>query len=98
MARITSLTQKYKLLADDFEDTDGATDGSKRINVFDRHGQFRNALAPRGGISFDGTSNSHIFNPTFNQSILTDPFSVVVTFKCPTSISSDQGLCIIGAD
>ncbi len=47
-------TQARTVATDDFKEMDGATNGSRKISPFDEHGQFRNALAPRGGMMFDG--------------------------------------------
>jgi hypothetical protein len=45
----------------------------------------RNALAPRGGVAFDGTASSRVTSTLTGQSIGTDPFSLGVVFTCPTS-------------
>lgn len=45
----------------------------------------RNALAPRGGVAFDGTSGSRVYSTLTNQSIGTDPFSVSLVVRVPTT-------------
>lgn len=48
----------------------------------------RNALAPRGGLAFDGTAASRSATTLTNQNIGTDAFSVSVIAKVPTSAPS----------
>ena len=43
----------------------------------------RNALAPRGGLAFDGSANSRVQGPM--QNMQADDFSVTVAFKCPAT-------------
>lgn len=45
----------------------------------------RNALSPRGGIYFDGTSGSRVSTTLTNQALATDPWSVTVGFTVPSS-------------
>lgn len=94
MGRIKDLaTQIRSFLADDFHDADGATAGSRKISPFDAHGQFRNALAPRGGVAFDGTSGARIRCTLTGQDIGTDDFSLEFGLRVPLAIpSSPQGV------
>ena len=48
----------------------------------------RNGLAPRGGLAFDGTAANRAYSTLTNQSIATDVFSVVLSFRVPTSAPS----------
>jgi len=68
-------TLAHSVAADDFEDIDGATNGSRQIKSSDKHGQFRNALAPRGGVAFDGSAAKVLGNLT-TQALGADPFSI----------------------
>ena len=52
----------------------------------------RNALAPRGGVAFDGTSSTRVFSTLTGQNIGTDAFSLVLITKFPSSISAPVGL------
>lgn len=47
----------------------------------------RNALAPRGGVAFDGTAGSKAQATMTGQSVLTDPFSLVATTKVSNQTS-----------
>ena len=55
--------------------------------------QDRNALAPRGGVFFDGTSGAKIMSTLTGQVIGTDSFSFSVMFRVPTvaPVSADYG-------
>lgn len=52
----------------------------------------RNALAPRGGLAFNGSLNARVTSTLTNQNVNTDVFSLVSTFKMPTA-SQDFGMC-----
>ena len=60
MSRISSLTTQIRAVTatdmEDYDDPSLGTNGSRKGSPFDIHGQFRNALAPRGGIALDGTA------------------------------------------
>lgn len=58
-------------------------------------GQVRNALSPRGGISFDGTAAAKATATLTSQNIGTDPFSVVLTFKVPTAVTGNNIIAIL---
>lgn len=84
--RIIELTQAFKYAADDFVEKDGATGGSLKVSPFDVHGQFRNALSARGGVSFDGsTSDSKVRATLAGLSIDTGVFSRSIMLRVPTS-------------
>ncbi len=94
--RIKDLTtQKNRFLADDFLEKDGATDASAKISPLDAHGQFRNALAPRGGVAFDGTSSSRVTSTLTGQSIGTDPLSISGVLEIPLAAPSGTAMGLL---
>lgn len=58
----------------------------------------RNALAPRGGITFDGTSTAKVVSTLTNQNLGTDPFSVVITFSKRALTSGHHWLWFLSSD
>ncbi len=78
-------TQAFSAAADDFLRQDGATNGTRKISPFDRHGQFRNALAARGGVAFDGSANTRVISTLTNQNIATDACALSFFARVPTS-------------
>lgn len=100
--RVNALaTQGYSAATDDFYDEDGTVNGSRKISPHDAHGQFRNALAPRGGVAFDGTTSPNTKLTTVAgaaMAINTDARSLCWGMQVPaTAPSSSQVLAIIGA-
>lgn len=83
----------------DLDDPSLGTAGSRQISVFDEHAQFRNALAPRGGVAFDGSNSAGALLATLtNQNIGTDPFSISMVVSVPaTTPSVSQGLLCLSA-
>jgi hypothetical protein len=52
-----------------------------------------NALAPRGGVAFDGTASSRVYSTLTNQNLATDAASVELGFSVPaTNPSAVRGL------
>ena len=82
--------------SDDFQMIDGATNGTRKISA--QHGaNLRNALAPRGGVAFDGTSGSRVYTALTSQNIGTDSFSVSLIVDMPTSNpGNDRGVFYVG--
>lgn len=50
----------------------------------------RNALAPRGGVAFDGTTSGRGLVTLTGQNVGSDPFSVVLTLRVPLATSSAE--------
>lgn len=92
-------TQARSVAADDFVPIDGASNATRKIAPQDAHGQFRNALAPRGGVAFDGNNSGAVLlvTPT-NQNIGTDPFSISMFVSVPSAAPAvNQGLVCLSA-
>jgi hypothetical protein len=82
---------------DDFLAISGATSGRRKISPMDQAGQWRNALAPRGGVAFDGTTSGRVYATLTGQVIGTDPFSLCVAFKVPTTApAANAGIIYVG--
>jgi hypothetical protein len=85
---------------DDFLAIVGTTYGLRRISPLDQAGQLRNALAPRGGITFDGTSATYATAALGNAGNIgeSDDFSLNLVFQVPTANpSSSAGIAVIDA-
>jgi hypothetical protein len=60
--------------------------GTRHLTPADIQGiaaSWRNALAPRGGVAFDGTAGNRFYTTLTNQNIGTDDFSVVMAVQIP---------------
>jgi hypothetical protein len=58
----------------------------------------KNALAPRGGLAFDGTASTRATSTLTNQAIGTDAFSVSVMVEIPsTNPVSERGIFVLGS-
>ena len=71
--------------ADDFLELDGATNASRKITPGAAVAQFRNALAPRGGVAFDGTGTAQAQATLTGQSLGTDALSVSAMVAIPAT-------------
>lgn len=91
--RITDLTQGRVILVDDVMEKDGPTGGSLKISPLDLMGQFGNAKAPAGALSFDG-SGGFVYSTLTNQAIGTDDFTLTGFVDVPAS-NTGQNLGII---
>ncbi len=101
MSRISSLATQIRAVnptdMEDYDDPNLGTGGSRKGSPFDIHGQFRNALAPRGGIAFDGTAAARGSVALTGQDIAADPFTFVVVFKVRAAVSINN-LAILSYD
>lgn len=85
--------------SDDFIMVDGATNATRKLAPSKWLAAHRNALAPRGGVAFDGTSGSRILSTLTNQNLLTDSFSVSMLVDIPTSNpTTDRGLFYLSSN
>lgn len=97
--RIKDLTTQARHAAsDDFYEIDGTTNASRKLSPMDAHGQFRNALAPRGGIAFDGTGSTQVYSTLTGQSVGADPVSFVAFLRVPTVVSGTPGIFAVTAN
>jgi hypothetical protein len=82
----------------EYVETDHADDGTGKLDLGAWLAARRNALAPRGGLAFDGTASTRVYSTLTNQAIGTDAFSLVATFKVPSSApSADVDVCALAA-
>lgn len=81
---------------DDFILLDGATNNSRKLLLARLLANQRTALAPRGGVAFDGTAGQRVFLALLGQNLDVDPFSVVVQLRVP-SAAATQGIFFIGS-
>lgn len=83
--------------SDDFLILDGATNSTRKLSAL-HLANTRNALAPRGGVAFDGTSGTKAKCSLTGQLIGADNFSVTLAFKVPTvNPASNAVLCEISS-
>ena len=69
------------------------TNGVSALGLRYAQGNMRNALAPRGGVYFNGSASAGITSPLTNQNITTDPLSISIIFKVPdNNPASTEGL------
>ena len=83
-----TLTTARHAASDDYSPIDGATNNTRKISPFDAHGQFRNALAPRGGVAFDGTTSPNtkfLTSASAALAIGTDPRTIAWGMKVPAA-------------
>lgn len=80
-----SISQIRAFRSDDVQEADSPGTGTGKITPFDAHGQFRNALAPRGGLAFDGTAATRIRSDLSGQSLGAVPKSIVVVAEIPAA-------------
>lgn len=75
------------LAANNLSDLASASTARTNLGVYskDETAAQRNALAPRGGLAFDGTNGNGFTATLTGQSFATDPFSVSFVFRVPTS-------------
>jgi hypothetical protein len=68
---------------DDFILLDGATNNSRKLLLARFLAAQRNALAPRGGVAFDGTLGARVWSALTNQNVGSAPCSLVGVTRAP---------------
>lgn len=81
-------------MTSEFVETDHTADGSGKLDLGAFLAARRNALAPRGGVVFDGTAHNRLWVTLTNQNIATDDFSFVETIKVPSSLPAATYGCV----
>lgn len=80
----------------DLDDPSLGAAGSRQISIYDEHAQFRNALAPRHGLAFDGSANAKFYLALTNQAIGSDDFSLSFAWKVPSAPNNYAPLIGLG--
>ncbi len=96
--RDKDLTRIYSYGIDEAARADSVANGTRQINPMDAHGQFRNALTPRGGVAFDTSSGSINWTPSTAGALATDPWSYDIFFRVmATAPATSRGLLGFGS-
>ena len=80
--------------ADDFLELDGVTNASRKITPGAAVAQFRNGLAPRGGLAFDGTTNCRAVVTLTGQVVGADDISLSVVFRVSLTNSEQWAIAV----